>query len=321
LSLGGELVLLKDRDHPYFLQDEANEAGICLCGWFIYDGRLNDIGRLFDDLMVDPSAALKNISDGVFIAAFSHQQQFFVFNDPMGLSNHYYHIVNGALYLAPALRVFELSRLTLEKDPLMAGFLNKRGHLFGVNTVYSGVFRMQPGSILDRQGNQRCYFDLAAVEPIAVEQLPVLMAKLIAYFPAEKRQLPISGGLDSRLILSAGQFALGYCYGPQNSGDRPIARRFAAEFAQFEEFDFSITEKSGNEAAVYQELLETPDAFIKDAFLASYRYASGLRKEATVIFDGFLGDALQPVRRRTVYDDLPNQRAVPCGQRCCRLPR
>jgi hypothetical protein len=236
---------------------------------------------------------LKNISDGVFIAVFSHQQEFFIFNDPMGLSNHYYHINNGSLHLTPALWAFEKSSLTLKKNPLMTGILNKIGHLFGVNTVYNEVFRMQPGSILDLQGNSTFYFNIAEVKPIAVEKLPLLIAKLIAYFPTEKRQLPISGGLDSRLMLSAGQFTLGYCYGPEKSGDRPIARFFSDEFSQFEEFDFSLVAKRGSEASVYRELLETPAQFVQDDFLAAYRHASRFKKEANVIFDGFLGDALQ----------------------------
>jgi hypothetical protein len=293
LPLAGEMILLKNRDYSCIQHDDSNGFYLSICGWFLYQDQLNNIDGLFHDLKQQGSSALNNITDGVFIAIFFYPDGFFIFNDPMGLSNHYYSIVDNSVVVAPSVHVLGKCNLALEKNDLMTSFLNKRGHLFGSNTIYSNVFRMEPGSILDNNGQSKIYFDLVAVSPVAVEEIPSYMANLINLFPVEKRHLPISGGLDSRLMLSAGQFEFGYCYGPENSGDRPIARHFAAEFTTFNEFDFSAPQKNGNEALVYQEILEAPTEFVKNEFLASYRYSSNLSGKSNVIFDGFLGDVLQ----------------------------
>ena len=153
--------------------------------------------------------------------------------------------------------------------------------------------RLPPGVVLYSNNKLKPYIDLLDIELLDIEKIPARFSSIIEPFPKERRQLPISGGLDSRLILAVNEFTYGYCYGPQDSGDRPIARCFAHEFEQYEEFEFTSPKRKGNEIKVYEEITETPVSFLRPEFLASYRYVSEQRPSANVIFDGYLGDTLQ----------------------------
>ncbi|WP_448547022.1 hypothetical protein [Thalassotalea fusca] len=292
-GIRGEVIFHGDTEGYHYQQDEENKARVYVSGWILYKDKLNDISGLFNDLNHHAEDALLNITGGVFVALFVSEDKTFLFNDPMGLSNHYYTLRNDKLYLTPTLTAFERSDLTLDPDPKFVQILDKLGHLFGNHTKYVDVYRMEPGSILYNDAAVKKYADVLSSAPISLEKIVNRFSSIIEQFPESKRQLPLSGGMDSRLILSAAKFSFGYCYGPANSGDRPIARQYAREFNNFIEFEFSQAIKQGNEKAIYAEICETPPEMIKSEFLASYRQVATQSNGANIIFDGFLGDTLQ----------------------------
>ncbi|WP_462146577.1 hypothetical protein [Pseudoalteromonas gelatinilytica] len=85
----------------------------------------------------------------------------------------------------------------------------------------------------------------------------------------------------------------GFCYGPENSADRPIARKFKDKFNHFYEFEFDKTRATQKEADVQNAILESPKAYNNPQFVNAYHEASKLTKESDFFFDGFLGDIYQ----------------------------
>ena len=293
ISTEGEVVYHQDIDTSKAFCDIQGHHCLVVSGWFSYKDNVNDTTSLFKDLCQQGEAALKNITGGIFIALFASKEHYFVFNDPMGLSNHFYTTHENDLRIAPSITVFERSDLKLDVNDKLMGFLMKRGHLFGNFTKYNQVKRLSPGCILYKDGCSKTYFSALYTNTLPMEQILNRFTTIINKFPKEKRQLPITGGLDSRLMLCAAEFNFGYCYGPADSADRPIARQFSQEFQEFIEFEFGSTNKNGNEISIYEELCETPAQMIKAEFLASYRYAHTQCKSANITFDGFLGGSLQ----------------------------
>jgi hypothetical protein len=293
LPISGEVVSLKTNGSLHLKELKSEEVFFCIAGWFLYKDKLNDIDNLFTDLLKCKETALNQITGGNFVALLVLKNDYFVFNDPMGMSNHYYLIDDTGLHLSPSLKVFAASELVLNQNKTLTSFLKKRGHLFGINTIYNNVYRMAPGSVLESSGKTYSYIDLLSLKKINTEDVPKRIAKIVQLFPESKRQIPISGGLDSRLMITEASFSFAYCFGPEHSGDRPIARKFSEEFKHFEEFSFADAFKYGNEKNVYGDLCETPSNLIKPEFLASYRFIAKKCGDANIIFDGYLGDALQ----------------------------
>jgi len=293
LPINGEIISLNQKISDLTKVDDESRSYICVSGWFLYKDKLNDLEQLFSDLDKKGKSALKNITGGVFIALFVKNGEFFIFNDPMGFSNHYYLVNENGIQLAPSIAVIERENENLEKVPSLVEFLNKRGHLFGDKTSYKNVFRLDAGCILCSDGKIEPYIELLTSKKINAEDVYKRVAQVINCFPEDKRHIPLSGGLDSRLMVACAKFTFGYCYGPENSADRPIARNFSDDFEQFEEYEFDKPDKKGNEALIYNEITETPSQFLSADFLASYRYVSQFRPEANVVFDGYLGDTLQ----------------------------
>jgi len=293
LPLSGEVISLNDHNDINSYEDEESKAYLRVSGWFIYKGKLNDTESLFIDLIKNNSEALKGISGGVFAALFSLGNDYFIFNDPMGLSNHFYLNDGANIYLSPTITVFERGDFFLQNDPLTTSILHKVGYLFGDYTKYKNIKRMPPGSMLSCTGVITSYIDLLNEKRVALQELPGYFNELISKFPLSQRHIAITGGLDSRLILSAGKFEFGYCYGPVNSADRPIAREFKSDFNRFEEFEFSSVKQNGCELSLYDEINETPSSQIKPEFVAAYRFAKELSPSTNVMFDGYLGGALQ----------------------------
>lgn len=267
---------------------------IVVVGWFIFENKINANKELFTALQKKGAKALIGINGGIFIGFFHSKKESFIFNDPLGLFNHYYLINNKELILSPSLFLIENSNLNLEKkSALLSGILDKRGHLFGDFTCYSNVKRLPPASILRFDGKVESYSLPMSTNPIGTEEVPRRIKEIIGMFPKKMRQLPLSGGLDSRLILSQGDFQQGYCYGPHSSGDRPIAKSFKGDFENYQEYDFTAPAQPIETTQIYAEILETPLHLNNKQLLASYRHASTFMEGERAVFDGFLGDALQ----------------------------
>jgi hypothetical protein len=123
-------------------------------------------------------------------------------------------------------------------------------------------------------------------------KVPEYIDKLVRHWPEESRCLPISGGLDSRLVVTGNRFEYGYTYGPEDSGDRPIARQFADHFNRYNEYEFHVCGTLEEEKPLLDSFFYGVSDWMPQ-LLSSYHYSFSSANGAYAMFDGFQGDVLQ----------------------------
>ena len=267
-----------------------------IVGWFIYDGKLNNIESLSNDLDEDGFQALDNIEFGVYSGIFYTSGESYFFQDNLGLNFHYLHINENEIIIAPTIKAIEDSA-QLKVSTLHESFLSKRGHLFGSCTKYQNVTCLPLGAIVALSNGkivkQRKLSEIIKKTHRSLECIPSMIRALIENIPEEQRSLALSGGFDSRLIISQSKMKSGYCYGPEDSADRPIARQFKSDFDNFHEFEFDQNPATEIEAQIFYDLVESPQQYNDPQFINAYQTASKLTNESDFFFDGYLGDVFQ----------------------------
>ena len=143
------------------------------------------------------------------------------------------------------------------------------------------------------------YYDYApqtGMPPVDEETGAVLLERLrhvLHGFGERPRILPLSGGLDSRLLLGLGDLDYGYTFGPPLTGDRPIARRFAHHFSDYQEFSFLDLDYPREMRQAGYLLLHGVCAQPFVELLPAYRRLFSRWGESGVFLDGYAGDVLQ----------------------------
>jgi hypothetical protein len=174
---------------------------------------------------------------------------------------------------------------------MLHSILQKQRHLFGNLTAYDDVLRLEPGSIIE-DGRTRRYFDYSS-RPFHPDDFHENLSRSIRLFNKRKRILPLSGGLDSRLLLAHGRFDCGYTFGPEDSGDRPVARRFRGSFDDYKEFSLleilHHTRFRHAGEAIFDGLVDHP--FVE--LISVYSYLHDAFGEGCIFFDGYAGDVFQ----------------------------
>lgn len=288
---------ISDQCIAVYKQDfELSANNLNMVGWFIYDGKLNNIEALSNDLEKVGFQVLDNIEFGVYSGVFYSSDESYFFQDNFGLNFHYLHINESEIIIAPTIKAIEDSA-QLKVSTLHESFLSKRGHLFGSCTKYQKVTCLPLGAIVALSSGeivkQKKISEIIRTTQSSLECIPGMTRSLIDKIPEESRCLALSGGFDSRLILSQSKMKSGYCYGPESSADRPIARQFKGDFDNFHEFEFDLNPASENEAQVFSDLVESPEQYNDAQFINAYHTAFKLTKESDFFFDGYLGDVFQ----------------------------
>lgn len=269
---------------------------LSICGWFIYAGKLNNALSLSEDIARHGIEAIKKIEFGVYSGLFTLNNETFFFQDKTGLNYHFIAKDNGKVFISPILKGISDSIDLTVSEPHQS-ILNKRGHLFGKHTQYNEVTCLPPGAIVSLKAgellSQNQLGDMCKHKVEALDIIPSKIKSIVEHFPKEKRCLALSGGFDSRLILSQASMQAGYCYGPENSADRPIARQFKDSFVNFYEFEFDKTKATQSDAEILDCILESPKAYHDPQFVKAYSEASSLTQNSDFFFDGFLGDIYQ----------------------------
>ena len=265
-------------------------------GWFIYLGKLNNIKELEKDLEVLGLQAIKNIEFGVYSGVFTLNGERYFFQDNMGLNFHYLYKQGRQLIVSAALQTIK-NNVELITSKVHDSILQKRGYLFGTYTKYQDVICIPPGGIVSLSSGEivsrKRLGELAKYTQNSLEKIPSKIKSLIDVLPKQKRSLALSGGFDSRLILSQSNMQDGYCYGPEDSSDRPIARQFKSNFNHFYEFEFDEKTVTSNEVDVFNFLVESPSTYNNPHFIHAYHTAYELTKNTDFFFDGYLGDVFQ----------------------------
>lgn len=263
-----------------------NEKWFCY-GWFIYKNKKNSLNDLVNDYRAGGIKSFEDVTAGMFVIARLSEAKCEVFTDPLGLSTHYIDKNAKTLLVAPTVNVFE----NKVKNNLFDEILNRQGNLFGNYTVFEGIERIEPGSCSDISSVKR-YYQPNFNSSIPLEEVPRLINELCSHWPKEQKALAISGGMDSRLILSASNFSFGYTYGPEHSGDRPIARVFSFDFEKYEEFSYLRPPKLESEETLCERMFLGSSTWAY-RLLSAYAYVKSLTPNTHAFFDGYLGDVLQ----------------------------
>jgi hypothetical protein len=294
-GLGDIVISYRSSDWPHgpVFSDPSNNLFAAVSGWLSFRGRLGDLRGLalaLFDAKTDAqrSAVLTGIDGGSFVLLTGDPSGYRIITDPFGLHPHYVCGPSATPRIAPA-PSFLKSPPTNESASVP--ILKAMNHAVGNHTGYAGIERIPPGAIIT---GSECYyyFDYtpAGFDPGELIQELRFASEL---FAERKRLLPLSGGLDSRLLLATGSFDLGYTFGPSAHGDRPIARQFRQYFTDgYDEFslldlEYPATLKKAA-AIMFDGLCPHPFSEI----LAVFRRLSRRWGADLVLFDGYLGDVL-----------------------------
>ncbi|MFT4924864.1 MAG: hypothetical protein ACI8WB_000948 [Phenylobacterium sp.] len=287
---------------PVLPLGEDQGGGKVFCsGWFIYNQKRNDLAGLMADYHEQGEDVFNQISLGVFVLVIITAEQVKVICDAFGVSTHYVRVDantnthnQGLIEVAPSVKAF--SQLPAI-NPLLAQTIEAQGHLFGNFTAYDGITRLDPGAsvaIKDAKVSHHKYFaaNFNSPDKERLDDIPQVIEKLVDCWPEQLRTLPISGGLDSRLTLSGQRYQYGYTYGPENSGDRPIARLFADCFNHYEEFEFTTPPLMAQEKPMSDDFYFGVSTWLP-RLMTIYHYSFERCNGSYVLFDGYLGDVLQ----------------------------
>ncbi len=296
------------------------------------DGFLSATDALTADGVLLPTTSgealrawVNQIEAGAFVVLILRGSERWLLTDPFALHPHYHRTDDPLKEIAPAPRFLlppprgdarstrggrdsSGSRAAEEiisgfsgshkaVDPSLFRGLERQGHLFGNYTAFRGIERLSPGMLYGPQGTLS-YFDYGAAELERPAEIgPSLLASMqgvLDQLQPRPRLLPLSGGLDSRLLLILGKMDYGYTYGPRHTGDRPVARRFAGGFGEYEEFSLLDLDYPQELFTAGRHMFEGVCAKPFLELLPVYRRLHQRWGSRSPLFlDGYCGDVLQ----------------------------
>lgn len=286
LSLGNNCITICSDDNIDAVTSHDNYFFV-LSGW-AYDGKLVNAEELSYLYLNDELGKIR-AGNFVFLVFEKPNQNLKVVTDPFGLSTHYYRINSGKLELAPTTSAFSDKSL----DKVWFSFEQQHGHLVGNHTRYENIKRLPPASEMDNVGNIARYWSVSKVAPDELKNVRKEFRNLISSWPVEERVIPLSGGFDSRLIASCGQFRFGYTYGEKNSDDRKIGKKITNSCVEYLQFSQPCNDEVANSINNYLfdgKILNLIGTYQK-TFLTLRQKQS--EKSKLTVFDGHLGDGLQ----------------------------
>ncbi|MFH1144957.1 MAG: hypothetical protein V1774_10480 [Candidatus Eisenbacteria bacterium] len=285
------------------LRDPEHDLTLAGSGWFLLRGKPGNLRELADGFLKASDAESRRalfaeITAGAFVILILQGNERWVVTDPFGLHPHYHPAERPLSALAPAPSFLAPPIVDGRADEVLADALDRQGHLFGNYTAYRGIQRLHPGRLQARDASES-YFDYAPAAGSASldeETGIVLIARLrevVQAFGGRARILPLSGGLDSRLLLALGEMDYGYTFGPEDTGDRPIARPFAGHFKDYDEFSFLDLEYPRELRQGGRPLFDGVCARPFLELLPVYRRLVRRWGGGSLFLDGYGGDVLQ----------------------------
>jgi hypothetical protein len=248
------------------------------------------IGTPATDSMATIESVLAEVDAGAFVILLAAGDDAFIITDPFGLHPHYF-ADDPFARIAPSPHFLKEGRAIV---PEHATILRAKNHLFGNLTIYEGIERLEPGVAIARAPSTRDsrYFRYESARS-DVRELAPTMRRALAFLAGRRTIVPLSGGLDSRLLAHSGDFDYGYTFGPAATGDRPIARRFASRFREYAEFSLlDLTYPSAHREAgaiIFDGVCEKPFLEILSVYRSLHERWGG----GCFFLDGYLGDVLQ----------------------------
>jgi hypothetical protein len=293
---------------------DDRDAGVfaAASGWLSFRGKIGALRELAQALAAAYArgpgaidAVLAEIDAGAFVVLLAMGDDAFIITDPFGLHPHYFADAPFAR-IAPSPHFLRERRAIV---PEHAAMLRAKNHLFGNLTIYEGIERLEPGVVIARAGGRANAGASASASGASsatasrwfryesalgdARELAPTMRRALAFLAGRRTILPLSGGLDSRLLAISGDFDYGYTFGPADTGDRPIARRFASRFREYVEFSLldlaypNAHREAG--AMIFDGVCEKPFLEILSVYRSLHERWGG----GGFFLDGYLGDVLQ----------------------------
>jgi len=259
-------------------------------GWFIYKGQRNNLSQLSDDIISMGVETVNDVESGSFVLYWWDGSVSRIIVDPMGLSTHYVDHLAKELTIAPSVKAL-FCEGTHKQNAIMTSILSKKNHLIGNFTLFDGIERLSPGSILSEEKCQH-YMTMSPEPKHEYSALGSVITELGGYWDDSEKILPLSAGLDSRFLLANTTFDNGFTYGPENSPEINITGQFSAEFSDYYSFDFCEEPLAADEKAILEEIafgVVTPIPRL----LTNYLHVKDRFQAAHVFFEGYLGDVFQ----------------------------
>lgn len=267
-----------------------NDNIFIVTGWFIYKGQRNNLSQLADDILSIGIDTVNLVEVGSFVLYWWDGTTPRIIVDPMGLSTHYVDHLADELTIAPSVKAL-FRENTHKQSTIMTSILSKKNHLIGNFTLFDGIERLSPGSMLSTVKSQQ-YTTISCESKDDYSTLGAVIADIGTYWDDSKKILPLSAGLDSRFLLANTTFKNGFTYGPKNSPEVNITAQFANEFSDYYSFDFCQEPLAVNEEDILNEI-----AFgvVKPIprLLSNYLHVKDRFQAAHVFFEGYLGDVFQ----------------------------
>jgi len=287
-------------------------------GWFHFRGRFGNLSGFAEAFahartLEERKALAAEIPAGAFVILILRGASGWLVTDPFGLHPHYSAGETPFARLAPSVYFFgDDESGAFPADESLTAALEVQNHLFGNYTTYAGIRRLDPGTITSATKVVR-YFDYQRRESPAAADIAqaanasshrgagsvlgraplARLGEVMGLFAERRRILPLSGGLDSRLLLASARFDYGYTFGPAESGDRPVARRYANHFEDYDEFSLLELDYPARLRAAGRQVFSGTCARPFVELLAVYRRLAERWGGGCLFFDGYGGDVLQ----------------------------
>jgi len=271
---------------------------VAVYGWFVYRNEKNNLERLAEDFKNKGTEILDEIDGGIFLIYTQWNGSTCLINDLLCLNHHFFDNTSDTFKTAPSPCFFDGKK---ESSFLKSIFL-KQGHLFGNYTPYNNIERLEPGSFcLNTPSNCKRYYRLNP-DPFDRHKLIRDIRSLSGFWDKENRIIPLSSGLDSRLILASTTMKVGYCYGPAKSRDRKIANKLKDHLHTLHGFSLLDLQVTGQEKDTAKALFRETDPKPLTGLLFAFRHIHRQLPNHYADFDGFLGDVFQ----KGSYITFPN---------------
>ena len=275
-------------EYPCYYE-KTEDFFIAIYGWFIYKNQKNCIKKFAEDFIRNHSEILDDIEGGIFIIYIHYKNQSYIINDLLSLSMHFFDDSKEEFIIAPSPYFFE----NKQKDELLTNILLKQNHLFGNYTIYKNIKRLEPGSIYFNSPNEFNKYYTIKSNKFDNVKLCEDIKRFSSFWDKKNKIIPMSGGLDSRLIFGCSDIDIGYSYGPPKCKDRIIANKFKNYFNILYGFSLLNINLYKEEKYEVSNLFEGIESNPLSGLLFAFRHIHNKFPENFADFDGFLGDVFQ----------------------------
>lgn len=295
-------------DHLLFLDGEIYNVGALAAASNppLRSAAAGPAARCLELYLRDPTETARSLNGTYNLAVYDSQQKVLqLVSDRLGSRPLYYQVHQGTLYFALEQKAILAARgISPKLDELAVFQLAAFGHQLEDRSLFDGISVMPPGSILtvSSHGVQiKSYWRPAyTTAPHAGRDASQEFARRVKLATqrrvADRRAdlgIFLSGGLDSRCVAGAlaatGAPITAFTFGNESSRDVQFARQIAGKL-NFPHRTFSYHDRDFTET-LPRVVWRTEGAlpFYDCLSIELHRY---IRKDATLIFNGHLGDAL-----------------------------